>query len=437
MGQVKSADNKHGGLAMQQIMRNRRGLPVLSVLLLLQIGCTASQGPGAEAGANNAPKGDELMIVDCLLPGQVRQLGTNSRYLTARRPIKTTASECAIRGGEYTAFDRADYATALKVWIEQAKLGDPEAQTYVGEIYEKGLGLPADYQVAALWYQRAAEQNFTRAQINMGNLYEKGLGVPKDPVQALNWYRKASGLNTDHLQYASSIIETEVLQSQVTSLAAEVADLQTYKTRTQAELAAERAATEKARLQAAKASQEAAKAGQQQKAREQVTPVGSAAVTSSAVVASGAPVIQILDPPITLTRSGPTVLLRNAVTEREVIGKVTSPNGLKSFLVNNQPVEVDDYNLFFVTVPIKTQINPVALLATDRAENSVNFFFFHVHRKCVTRRALGNRNVRLQSRYGQLRRHSVWSLPCAGHWQPGLSVLCEVEVTRGRRENHC
>ena len=136
---------------------------------------------------------DDLLVVDCLLPGQIRQLGRKT-YLGARRPVKTTARDCQIRGGEYVAYDRANYATALNVWLPRAKDGDAEAMVNVGEIYEKGLGLSPDYQAAAHWYRQAAEAGNARAQINLGNLYEKGLGVGRNPAEALNWYRRASGL---------------------------------------------------------------------------------------------------------------------------------------------------------------------------------------------------------------------------------------------------
>ena len=68
-----------------------------------------------------------LQVVDCLLPGQVRMIGSQS-YQTPRRPTKTTASDCEIRGGEYVAYDRANYKTALNVWMPQAEAGDAEAQ---------------------------------------------------------------------------------------------------------------------------------------------------------------------------------------------------------------------------------------------------------------------------------------------------------------------
>lgn len=143
-------------------------------------------------------KAEDLYIVDCLLPAKVRKLGKMT-YLGPKRPIKTTASDCSIRGGDYVAYDRADYRTALNVWLSQAKEGDAEAQNYVGEIFEKGLGTEPDYQAAVSWYQKAADQGLDRAMINLGYLYEKGLGVEKDVVAALNLYRKASGLESDSL----------------------------------------------------------------------------------------------------------------------------------------------------------------------------------------------------------------------------------------------
>src|SRR5262245_50453051 len=137
----------------------------------------------------------DLQIVDCLLPGQVRKLGAAQTYVSRRRPTRTSALDCEIRGGEYTAYDRANYQTALKVWLESAEAGDAQAQYYVGEIYEKGLGIAPDYAQAAAWYRKAADQGLAQAQINLGFLCEKGLGVPQDSRQALEWYRKATGVS--------------------------------------------------------------------------------------------------------------------------------------------------------------------------------------------------------------------------------------------------
>jgi hypothetical protein len=179
-----------------------RGNVAALIAIVLTAGCgsappSAPGAPGPVAGARPDPgapsKADEFLVVDCLLPAPVRKLGSQFVYQGPRRPIKTSARDCEIRGGEYTAYDRADYRTALKVWMAQAEQGDPAAQTYVGEIYEKGLGVAPDYEAAARWYRRAADANYPRAAINLGSLYERGLGVPRDPAEALKWYRKGAG----------------------------------------------------------------------------------------------------------------------------------------------------------------------------------------------------------------------------------------------------
>lgn len=148
-----------------------------------------------EARPPSASQADQLLVVDCLLPGQVRSLGQRSVYVSARRPARLTARDCQIRGGEYVSYDRADLRSALAAWLPAAEQGDREAQEIVGEIYERGLGVTPDYAAAARWYRLAAEAGSTRAQVNLGHMYERGLGVVADPRTALEWYARAAGRN--------------------------------------------------------------------------------------------------------------------------------------------------------------------------------------------------------------------------------------------------
>ena len=188
-------------LGVSRTWLKRERLQALALGLMVSAWVTGCGNTKPEVG-DKAKEGykslDDLYIVDCLLPSQVRKLG-NTSYLAPRRAVKTTTVDCRIRGGEYVDYNRADYRTALNVWMPQAQLGDKEAQNYVGEIFEKGLGQTPDYVAAATWYKKSAEQGYSRAQVNLGYLYEKGLGVPKDITTALNFYRKASGLENDQL----------------------------------------------------------------------------------------------------------------------------------------------------------------------------------------------------------------------------------------------
>jgi hypothetical protein len=186
----------------------RKGLYIAAAISVTVVG-----QPGSSAlAANESGNGDDFLVVDCLLPGKVRRLGTRVTYVTTRKAVKTTASECAIRGGEYTSADRASFTTALKTWLPLANEGDPVAQTYVGEIYEKGLGVSPEYKLAAQWYGKAAEQNYARAQLNLGALYEKGLGVAKDKAQAVSWYRRASGMTEGSVPYIPAEAAAEIKQ---------------------------------------------------------------------------------------------------------------------------------------------------------------------------------------------------------------------------------
>ena len=232
----------------------RAGVLAVAVGTLLYAGCATEEraAPQAAQIQQGPGKPDDFLVVDCLLPGQIRQLGRQATFLGARQAIKTSARTCEIRGGEYVAFDRANYATALKVWLPLAQQGDAAAQTYVGEIFEKGLGVPPDHAAAAEWYRRAAESGYSRAAINLGNLLEQGLGVPKDPAQALNWYRRAAGLSalTFEIVPGKTAAELQELRAQIAELRGQLQAKQAELDRAQGELEKLRRSLEERRSEA-------------------------------------------------------------------------------------------------------------------------------------------------------------------------------------------
>ncbi len=56
------------------------------------------------------------------------------------------------------AFNRGDYATALKEWTPLAEQGNVLAQFNLGWMYANGRGVPQDYQTAVKWHTLAALQ---------------------------------------------------------------------------------------------------------------------------------------------------------------------------------------------------------------------------------------------------------------------------------------
>ncbi|MEL0206452.1 MAG: tetratricopeptide repeat protein, partial [Alphaproteobacteria bacterium] len=86
-----------------------------------------------------------------------------------------------------SAFQRGDYATALREWTPLAEQGHVEAQYILGVMYSIGQGVEQDYATAAEWYRRAAEQGLADAQHNLGVMYALGQGVIQDYVKAHMW----------------------------------------------------------------------------------------------------------------------------------------------------------------------------------------------------------------------------------------------------------
>jgi localization factor PodJL len=70
--------------------------------------------------------------------------------------------------------------------------GDPSAAYEIGVRYAEGKGVPASYEDAAKWYERAAQAGLVPAIFRLGTLYEKGLSVKKDIDIARRYYLQAA-----------------------------------------------------------------------------------------------------------------------------------------------------------------------------------------------------------------------------------------------------
>lgn len=84
-----------------------------------------------------------------------------------------------------------DYQQAAQWYRKAAEQGSIAGQCNLGFMYANGYGVTKDYQQAVYWYRKAAEQGSVDGQNNLGVMYENGYGVTKDSQQAELWYRKA------------------------------------------------------------------------------------------------------------------------------------------------------------------------------------------------------------------------------------------------------
>ncbi len=88
------------------------------------------------------------------------------------------------------AYQRGDYATALRLWHLLAEQGDADAQFHLGVMYQRGQGVLRNDAEAIKWYRKAAEQDDAVAQFNLGFMYAKG--VSPNYAEAALWYRLAA-----------------------------------------------------------------------------------------------------------------------------------------------------------------------------------------------------------------------------------------------------
>ncbi|MGE0642581.1 MAG: caspase family protein [Nitrospira sp.] len=334
---------------------------------------------------------DPFDVVNCLLPGKIQQLGTHMTFVTPRQPLRTTAEDCAIRGGEYVVHDRADYGTALKVWMNAAQRGDPDAQYYVGVLYEKGAEGQPNYAGAANWYRQAADRGNRRAAINLGRLYEQGLGVEKSDREARKWFAKANG--TGDLGREGTIGGG---QGQAESVQQELVDIRTRLTERMSLLEDERRMLEQLKRQHASSSQgvavpevivkqgRIAQVRQEEVAKLQAKVVSLKATAQRQLAAAQqakthdlglrGPSIQIIDPSLVITRGirvegGRIALMIPRGRPHRLTGRVIAEGGVRSLEVNGARAEFDEQGTFVVPLEAlrgSVKAVPVDILAIDQ-----------------------------------------------------------------------
>jgi uncharacterized protein len=101
----------------------------------------------------------------------------------------------------FDAYNKGDYATALKEWKPLAKSGFIHAQYNLGLMYYLGQGVRRDVRNAYEWWSLAAEKGHLSAQDGLGNIYKSGRAVPRDYKKAVELYSLAAQQGRPISQY--------------------------------------------------------------------------------------------------------------------------------------------------------------------------------------------------------------------------------------------
>jgi uncharacterized protein len=125
--------------------------------------------------------------------------------LLMKFPLVVILSSAVCFAGDYedgtAAFDRGDYAIALKKLHPLAEQGNALAQNSLGVMYVEGKGVSQDSDEAIRWFRKAADQGLAEAQTNLGWMYVEGKSVSQDYAEAAKWFRNAADQGFAVAQY--------------------------------------------------------------------------------------------------------------------------------------------------------------------------------------------------------------------------------------------
>lgn len=100
----------------------------------------------------------------------------------------------------------------FKTQIVQAEKGHADAQYDIGEMYEKGSGVPVDMKKAFGWFEKSANQGHIKAQFKVAYMYYKGQGVDMNVKKAFNLMEKPANEGNVRAQfYFGQMIERGVV----------------------------------------------------------------------------------------------------------------------------------------------------------------------------------------------------------------------------------
>lgn len=89
------------------------------------------------------------------------------------------------------SYRERDYVRALERFTELAENGDAKSQYYVGVLHADGMGTARNYDEAAKWYRKAADQNNPDALRALARLHVFGMTVERDIPKAIELYERA------------------------------------------------------------------------------------------------------------------------------------------------------------------------------------------------------------------------------------------------------
>ena len=118
---------------------------------------------------------------------------TGATLLTAKPPAATPATGPSSYDQGKTAFNSNQYDQARRLFTQACEGGNMNACSYLGVLYDKGLGGSTDEQTALKLFQKACDQGYLSSCTNLGSVYQN-LG---NNTEARKYFKQACDESQD------------------------------------------------------------------------------------------------------------------------------------------------------------------------------------------------------------------------------------------------
>jgi localization factor PodJL len=87
---------------------------------------------------------------------------------------------------------KKDVEIARRFYVEAAERGNAKAMHNLAVLEADGGGKGANYKSASQWFRQAAERGVADSQFNLGILYARGIGVEQNLAESFKWFSLAA-----------------------------------------------------------------------------------------------------------------------------------------------------------------------------------------------------------------------------------------------------
>ena len=148
-----------------------------------------------------------------IITGSLHQAGMKSNSPRPEAPASQPMQQSApSQSNEAMANPQAVQTAAaeFQTLLGKANSGDRAAQFDLALHYAEGKNTERNYQLAAQWYGKAAQQDLAIAQYRLAVLYEKGLGVGQDGREAKRLFQRAAEQGNVHAMHSLGLLAIEI-----------------------------------------------------------------------------------------------------------------------------------------------------------------------------------------------------------------------------------